>query len=263
MVRSPSSSASSASSRLKVGLAVVAGVGVVGKIGQLVTHGGRAYGHHPPVDESSVPSPLMHQPNAEVSTPRDTCERSRFGTFSECPHCAGTMQPEHAHFRCGGAAGAIPAATDRGDGRGDATPPPPHLAVVRPNPVSRRTVPTGEQPCSSRIRRFATGGEEMAVCGDSRWHCGGPRRAGVDSRQVAPSPRRRVAYATACRLLAGRSVLRGGSVRSTPTSFSSDGGAAFRGSRSWFSRRVRVSRVRVSRLRSAGRDGPGERDWRT
>ena len=28
------------------------------------------------------------------------CERSRFGVFEECPHCAGEMKPEHAHFRC-------------------------------------------------------------------------------------------------------------------------------------------------------------------
>jgi hypothetical protein len=28
------------------------------------------------------------------------CELSPFAIFSECPHCAGEMRPEHAHYRC-------------------------------------------------------------------------------------------------------------------------------------------------------------------
>ncbi|MGD0054466.1 MAG: hypothetical protein ABSC34_03390 [Acidimicrobiales bacterium] len=25
---------------------------------------------------------------------------NRFAVFSECPHCASALTPEHAHFRC-------------------------------------------------------------------------------------------------------------------------------------------------------------------
>lgn len=28
------------------------------------------------------------------------CEASRWAVFAECPHCAGEMAPEHAHYRC-------------------------------------------------------------------------------------------------------------------------------------------------------------------
>ena len=28
------------------------------------------------------------------------CARSPLGTFPECPHCGGSLRPEHAHFRC-------------------------------------------------------------------------------------------------------------------------------------------------------------------
>jgi hypothetical protein len=30
------------------------------------------------------------------------CRTSPLGTFDECPHCAGDMLPEHAHYRCAG-----------------------------------------------------------------------------------------------------------------------------------------------------------------
>ncbi|HEX3795302.1 MAG TPA: hypothetical protein VHV57_12455 [Acidimicrobiales bacterium] len=41
-------------------------------------------------------------PEHGVTTTEDTttCERSPLGTFAECPHCAGQLFPEHAHFRC-------------------------------------------------------------------------------------------------------------------------------------------------------------------
>jgi len=25
---------------------------------------------------------------------------NRFATFAECPHCGGSLSPEHAHFKC-------------------------------------------------------------------------------------------------------------------------------------------------------------------
>jgi hypothetical protein len=38
-----------------------------------------------------------------VPTPvEQVYQRSPLGTFSECPHCAGEMRPEHAHYRCAG-----------------------------------------------------------------------------------------------------------------------------------------------------------------
>ncbi|MDA8284484.1 MAG: hypothetical protein M0Z42_14570 [Actinomycetota bacterium] len=27
-------------------------------------------------------------------------EPSRFAVLPECPHCGGTLEPEHAHYRC-------------------------------------------------------------------------------------------------------------------------------------------------------------------
>jgi hypothetical protein len=51
---------------------------------------------------SLEPSPSGSASSAEVAPARpEAGDRSRFGTFSECPQCAGSMQPEHAHFRCG------------------------------------------------------------------------------------------------------------------------------------------------------------------
>ncbi|HWE65070.1 MAG TPA: hypothetical protein VG298_00350 [Acidimicrobiales bacterium] len=34
------------------------------------------------------------------NAPSASCQRSPLGTFSECPHCAGEMRAEHAHYRC-------------------------------------------------------------------------------------------------------------------------------------------------------------------
>jgi hypothetical protein len=52
------------------------------------------------VEELELPFP----PAAPLPQPAvaEACrwERSPFGTFDECPMCAGAMAPEHAHFRC-------------------------------------------------------------------------------------------------------------------------------------------------------------------
>ena len=51
-----------------------------------------ATGPYPcPMEAIEIDAPEAHQPS---------CDRSPFGTFAECPHCAGEMMPEHAHYRC-------------------------------------------------------------------------------------------------------------------------------------------------------------------
>ena len=41
----------------------------------------------------------MDDDNARVHV-EPAGQRSVHGTFAECPHCAGEMLPEHAHYRC-------------------------------------------------------------------------------------------------------------------------------------------------------------------
>jgi len=35
----------------------------------------------------------------ELVTNQSECA-NRFAIFSECPHCGGSLHPEHAHFKC-------------------------------------------------------------------------------------------------------------------------------------------------------------------
>jgi hypothetical protein len=40
-------------------------------------------------------------PDTQLKT-STRCETSPHAVFTECPHCGGAMQPEHAHYRCSG-----------------------------------------------------------------------------------------------------------------------------------------------------------------
>ena len=46
-----------------------------------------------------------------------SCQRSPLGTFAECPHCAGEMRPEHAHYRCAGCGWRDSCSTEPGHAR--------------------------------------------------------------------------------------------------------------------------------------------------
>jgi transposase-like protein len=37
--------------------------------------------------------------NSDETTPV-IARANRFAVFSECPHCGGSLSPEHAHFKC-------------------------------------------------------------------------------------------------------------------------------------------------------------------
>ncbi|MDE0804449.1 MAG: hypothetical protein OSA99_14145 [Acidimicrobiales bacterium] len=41
------------------------------------------------------------RPDTPTEATAPVCQPSPHAVFSECPHCAGAMRPEHAHFRCG------------------------------------------------------------------------------------------------------------------------------------------------------------------
>ncbi|HYD11086.1 MAG TPA: hypothetical protein VEA78_13375 [Acidimicrobiales bacterium] len=38
----------------------------------------------------------------QTTAPAPVQECSRFGIFTECPHCGSDMAAEHAHYRCTG-----------------------------------------------------------------------------------------------------------------------------------------------------------------
>ena len=168
----------------------------------------------------------MPQPNTEVDPGRtETCDRSRFGTFSECPQCCGC---DAARAR------ALPVWAMRVARF--------LLRLTRhrhplASPWCGRTRCRGAgAPCcsrsSSRIRKFATGREKMAMFAARRWFCGEPRRA--DHLRVTAGgafvPSRRGVRDRLPLTQPGGASSGCGSIRATPTSFPSDGRSAPRGS---------------------------------
>jgi hypothetical protein len=45
-----------------------------------------------------MPEPVTHELSESLAPVIDCL--NRFATFHECPHCGGSLNAEHAHFRC-------------------------------------------------------------------------------------------------------------------------------------------------------------------